>query len=144
MPEIKLTPDELRYIALLQDLTGVTVRDCIIDGNTNTVIYIVNPGEAGIAVGREGINVKRLREILGKNIEIVEWADTLEDLVKNLFLPARVLGTKLLSAANGRKILYVTVEPKDKGLAIGRGGRNVNKARLVLKRYYDIDVVTIV
>ncbi|HDD25984.1 MAG TPA: NusA-like transcription termination signal-binding factor, partial [Acidilobales archaeon] len=50
----------------------------------------------------------------------------------------------LLSAANGRKILFVTVDPRDKGLAIGKGGRNVNKARLVLKRYYDIDVVTIV
>ena len=144
MPEIKLTPEELRHMALLQDLTGVTVRDCIIDTNSNTVIYIVNPGQAGIAVGRNGVNVKRLREILNKNVEIVEWADSLEDLVKNLFLPARVLGMKLLSAANGRKILFVTVDPRDKGLAIGKGGRNVNKARLVLKRYYDIDVVTIV
>lgn len=143
MPEVKLTSEELRYIALLQDLTGVSVHDCIVSEENNTVIYIVAPGQAGLAVGKGGANVKRLSKILGKRIEVVEYADDLEGLVRNLFLPARVLNTRLVSV-NSKKVLYVTVDPKDKGVAIGKDGRNVVKARLVLKRYYDIDVVSIV
>ncbi|MEM0453563.1 MAG: NusA-like transcription termination signal-binding factor [Sulfolobales archaeon] len=144
MPEVKITSEELRYIALLQDLTGVSVNDCVVDEEGNSIIYIVSPGHAGLAVGKGGVNVKRLSKILGKRIEIVEYADNLEDLVRNIFLPARVLGTRLVTSLNGKKILYVTVDPKDKGIAIGKDGRNVTKAKLVLKRYYDIESVSIV
>ncbi|MEM4985675.1 MAG: NusA-like transcription termination signal-binding factor, partial [Sulfolobales archaeon] len=83
-------------------------------------------------------------KILGKRIEVVEWADNLEDFVKNLFLPARVLGTSLMKLKDGKRVLYVRVNPEDKGLAIGKGGKNVNKAKTILKRYFDIDVVSII
>ncbi len=144
MPEVKITSDELRYIALLQDLTGVSVHDCIVDEESNSIIYIVSPGQAGLAVGKGGINVKRLSKILGKRVEVIEYADNLEDLVRNIFLPARVLSTRLVTSLNGKKVLYVAVDPKDKGVAIGKDGRNVAKAKLVLKRYYDIESVSIV
>ncbi len=141
---VKLTSEELRFMALLHDVTGVSARDCIIDPNTNTIIFIVPPGTAGLAVGSKGHNVKRLSKILGRRIEVVEWADDLEGLVKNIFLPARVLGITLNKTPDGRRVLYVKVDPRDKGIAIGKQGRNVNKAKLILKRYFNIDVVSIV
>ncbi|MCD6340462.1 MAG: NusA-like transcription termination signal-binding factor [Desulfurococcales archaeon] len=141
---VKITGEELRYMALLHDITGVSAKDCIIDEEDGTIIFIVPPGQAGIAVGAKGRNVRRISKILGRRIEIVEWADTLEDFVKNLFLPARVLGINLNKTPDGRKVLYVRVDPHDKGIAIGKNGRNVHKARLVLKRYYGVDVVSIV
>ncbi len=142
MPEnIVITEKELRYMSLLNDITGVSARDCIIDEENGTIIFVVPPGQAGIAVGYKGRNVKRLSKILGKRIEIVEWADSLEDLVKNLFLPARVIAINLNRTPDGRRILYVKVNPSDRGVAIGKNGRNVRKARLILKRYYGIDVV---
>ncbi|MCX8184301.1 MAG: NusA-like transcription termination signal-binding factor [Sulfolobales archaeon] len=144
MSEIKLSNEELRYMALFSDVTGVDVRDCIIDSDSSAIVFIVPPGKAGLAIGNRGTNVKRLSKILGKRIEVIEWADNLEDFVKNLFLPARVLGTSLMKLKDSRKILYVRVNPEDKGLAIGKSGRNVNKARTILKRYFDIDVVSIV
>jgi len=140
---VKLTAEELRYIALLSDITGVSAKDCIIDDDTGTIVFVVPPGQAGLAVGAKGRNVKRLSKILGRRVEIVEWADTLEDFVKNIFLPARVLGIRLNKMPDGRKVLYVRVAPEDRGIAIGRGGRNVAKAKLILKRYYDIDVVSV-
>jgi len=140
---VKLTADELKYIALLNDITGITAKDCIVDEESNTLIYIVPPGTAGLAVGAKGKNVKQLSKILGRRIEIVEWADSLEDFVKNLFLPARVVSIKLNKLKDGKKVLQVKVMPEDKGLAIGKNGRNVNKVRVILKRYYDIDVVSV-
>ena len=141
---VKLTMEELRYMSLFQDITGVAPRDCIIDEERNTIIFIVGPGQSGQAIGRRGSNVRHLSRLLGKNIEVVEWAENFEDFVKNIFMPARVLNVKLITSVAGKKILYVAVDPKDKGIAIGRNGKNVAKARLVLKRYYGIDNVVIV
>jgi N utilization substance protein A len=140
---VKLTGDELKYIALLGDITGVTARDCVIDDETNTIIFIVPPGTAGLVVGFKGRNVKQLAKMLGRRVEIVEWADTLEDFVKNLFLPARVIGVRLNKLKDGKKVLLIKVSPEDKGIAIGKNGKNVNKARKILKRYYDIDSITV-
>ena len=140
---VKLTMEELRFMTLFQDVTGVTPKDCIVDDARNTILFIVDAGKLGQAVGRRGSNVRQLSKLLGKNIEIIEWADNLEDFVKNLFMPARVLGSKLVTHPN-KKVLYVMVDPKDKGIAIGKNGRNVAKARIVLKRYFDIDNVVIV
>ncbi|RLG86669.1 MAG: NusA-like transcription termination signal-binding factor [Thermoprotei archaeon] len=141
---VKITLSELRYMTLFQDLTGAVPKDCIVDNERNTIIFVVGPGEAGIAIGRRGVNVKHLSRLLGKNIEVVEWADNLEDFVKNIFMPARVLKVRLVTTPRGRKTVFVTVDPKDKGLAIGRNGKNVAKARLLLKRYHGIDNVVIV
>lgn len=142
MVDIRLTAEEMRYMALLQDLTGAIARDCIVDNENNRVIFLVRPGDAGKAIGRRGANINRLRRLLGKEIEVVEFADDLESLVKNLFAPARILSVRV-AQRNGKKILYVTVDPSDKGRAIGKGGRKVSVARIVLKRYYDIDEIKI-
>jgi N utilization substance protein A len=140
---VKLTSEELRYIALLGDVTGVSAKDCIIDENSGTIIYIVPPGQAGIAVGAKGKNVKRLSKIVGKRIEVVEWADSLEDFVKNIFMPARVLKIRLNKMPDGRRVLYVKVDPEDRGIAIGKNGRNVAKAKAILERYYNITSISI-
>jgi len=145
MPEkIKLTEREMKYIALFQDVTGASVRDCIIDDENNRIIFLVKPGEVGLAIGKGGVNIKRLRRLLDKDIEVVEYAEKLEELAANALMPARVKGVKLVRTSNGRRIVYVTVDPKDKGIAIGKGGRNVSKAKLILKRYFDVDSVIIV
>jgi N utilization substance protein A len=38
-------------------------------------------------------------------------------------------------------LAYVEVSNKDKGLAIGRNGKNIEKVKLVAKRHHDIDDV---
>jgi len=143
VPEIKLTAEEMRYIALFQDLTRATVRDCIIDESENRIIFLVKPGDMGLAIGRNGINIKRLKKLLGRNIEVVEYADTVEKLAKNALAPARVLNVKVLQTPMGKKKVIVTVDPQDKGIAIGKAGRNVARARMILKRYFDIDSVIV-
>ncbi|AWR99501.1 NusA-like transcription termination signal-binding factor [Metallosphaera hakonensis] len=142
MPEIKLTPEEMRYMSLFQDVTRVTVRDCIIDEEGNRIIFLVDPDNMGMAIGKGGINIKKLKKIIGKDIEVVAYSDNLEDLIKNLMSPARVRSVKTIDS-NSRKTVHVTVDPQDKAIAIGRAGRNVTRAKIILKRYMDIDSVII-
>jgi len=143
VPTIRLTEEEMRYIALFESLTGATTKDCVYDPQMNRLIFLVKPGQVGLAVGRNGIKVKRLRQLLGKNIEVVEYAETPEELIKNSLFPAKVRAVKITKTSDGRKIAIVTVDPAYKGLAIGKDGRNISRARILVKRYFDIDNVII-
>lgn len=142
-PQIKLTPEEFRYMALLHELTGVHVRDCILDEENNRIIFLVNPDEVGRAVGPRGLYVQKLRRLLGKNIEIVGFSDDLEEQVRYALAPARIKEVRITNRPGGKKIVYVSVEPSDKGMAIGKGGKNVARARIILRRYHGIDTVII-
>jgi len=142
-PQVKITPDEFRYMALLNELTGATVRDCIVDEENNRVIFLVSPEDVGKAIGPKGFFVQRLKRILNKNIEIVGYSDNLDEQVKYALAPARIKEVKLATRPDGSKVLYVAVDPADKGIAIGKNGKNVQRARLILKRHFDIDSVVI-
>ncbi|RLE82246.1 MAG: NusA-like transcription termination signal-binding factor [Thermoprotei archaeon] len=144
MPDIKLTDREMRYIALFESVTNTVVMDCIVDDERSRIIFLIKPGQAGLAVGKNGINIKRLREILNKDIEVVEYADNPEQLLRNCLYPAKVKAVKITKTADNKKIAVVLVPPSDKGLAIGKEGRNVTRARVIAKRYFDIEKIIIV
>ena len=137
---IKLSMEEMRLIALFENITGATANDCIID--SDRVIFIAKAGEMGLAIGKGGKNINMLRKMTGKPIEVVEFADTVEGLVKSCLAPAKVKEVRITERPD-RKIVVVEVEPKDKALAIGKNGRTIDKTRMLAKRYYQIDHVQI-
>ena len=137
---IKLNMEEMRLIALFENITGATANDCVIDADR--IIFIAKAGEMGLAIGKGGKNINMLRKMTGKPIEVVEFADTVEGLVKNCLAPAKVKEVRITERPD-RKIVVVEVEPKDKALAIGKNGRTIDKTRMLAKRYYQIDHVQI-
>jgi len=137
---IKLSMEEMRLIALFENITGATANDCIID--SDRIIFIAKAGEMGLAIGKGGKNINALRKMTGKPIEVVEFADTVEGLVKSCLAPAKIKEVRITERPD-RKIVVVEVEPKDKALAIGKNGRTIDKTRMLAKRYYQIDHVQI-
>jgi len=137
---IKLSMEEMRLIALFENITGATANDCVID--SDRIIFIAKAGEMGLAIGKGGKNINALRKMTGKPIEVVEFADTVEGLVKSCLAPAKVKEIRITERPD-RKIVVVEVEPKDKALAIGKNGRTIDKTRMLAKRYYQIDHVQI-
>jgi len=59
MSGIKITADEMRYIALFESISGASVKDCIIDEEQGRAIFIVNMGQVGVAIGKGGRNIQR-------------------------------------------------------------------------------------
>ncbi|MDH5815568.1 MAG: NusA-like transcription termination signal-binding factor [Candidatus Nezhaarchaeota archaeon] len=143
MPNIRLSDEEMRYITLFESISGATAKDCIIDNNTNRIIFVIKKGEMGMAIGKNGINIKRATKLIGRPVEVVESGDTPEELIKNALFPAKVHAVKITRDAFGRLVAHVAVDPKDKGLAIGREGMRIQRARLLAKRYFDIDAVIV-
>jgi N utilization substance protein A len=141
--KIKLTSDEMKYIALFESMTGATARDCIIDEKMGRIIFLTKPGEMGLAIGKGGRNINMLKRMTGKQIEVVEYSDSPEKLIRNSLSPANVKEIRLTEKSD-KKIAVVEVDPKDKSVAIGKNGRNIEKARMLAKRYFQIDHVIII
>ncbi len=144
MPAIRLTDEELRYASLFEKITGITPRDIIQDPQYNRIIFVVDKNFAPIAVGKDGVNIRKLRELIGKDVEVVEYGETPEELIRNCLYPARVLYVKIMRIPNDGTMATAVVPAEDKGKAIGRQGRNINRARLLAKRYFNIDRVRVI
>lgn len=141
--KIKLTSEEMRYIALFESVTKATVVDCLIDDKTNRLIFVTKQGDMGLAIGRGGRNINMLRKMFGRPVEVVEYGETPEELIRNSLSPAKIRNVRM-AARPDKKIMVVEVEPKYKALAIGKNGRTIEKTRMLAKRYFQVDHVLIV
>jgi N utilization substance protein A len=140
---IKITCDEMRYIALFENISGASVKDCIIDEEQGRAIFIVNQGQVGVAIGRGGRNIHTLEKMTGKKHEIIEYSEDPVQFIKNALKPAAVREVRITERTDGKTIAVVTVNPKDKGIAIGKNGKNAERLRFLAKRYFNIQNVSI-
>ncbi|TMI27099.1 NusA-like transcription termination signal-binding factor [Candidatus Bathyarchaeota archaeon] len=95
-PKIKLTSEEMKYMALFESITGATTQDCVIDEKLGRIIFVAKQGDMGLAIGKGGKNINTLRRMTSRQIEVVEYAE-----------------------------------------------RTIDKTRLLVKRYFDIDHVVV-
>ena len=141
-PKIRLTSDEMRYIALFESITGATANDCVIDDDNDRIIFVTKKGDMGLAIGKGGKNINTLRKMVGRYVEVVEHGDTVDDLIRNSLAPARIREIRITEKPE-KKIVVIEVESRDKALAIGKNGRTIDKTRMLAKRYFQIDNVLI-
>ena len=89
---VRLGREEMDLIKLFTAITGVNTLDCCIlheeelDGTINDrIVFMVNSRDLSKSVGKNGINVKKLKEKLSKNIDIIAFSKDLEssNFVKN-------------------------------------------------------------
>jgi transcription termination/antitermination protein NusA len=83
MTEIAFDNETIGYIRLFEERTGARVRDCL--EAEDKLVFLVYPGEVHKAVGPGGVLVDRLKGMLKKEIQVVEWADDPELLARNIF-----------------------------------------------------------
>jgi N utilization substance protein A len=141
---IKFTNTEMKHIALFESISGASVKDCIVDEEHGRVIFIVKEGDIGAAIGKGGRNIRLLEKMTGKKHEIIEHSEDPVQFIKNVLKPAVVKEVRITKRSDGKTIAVVTVNPRDKGVAIGKNGRNAERLRFLVKRYFQIQNVSIV
>jgi N utilization substance protein A len=130
-------------MSLFQSITSVTSRDCVVDDKMDRVIFIVNKGQMGLAIGKGGATIRQLQNVVAKKVELVEYSDDASDFVRNILNPQMVNEVKITQRTDGSKQAVVLVDAKRKGVVVGKEGRNAEKARLLAKRYFQISNVLI-
>ncbi len=131
-------------MSLFQSITSATARDCIVDEKMDRVIFVVNKGQMGLAIGKGGATIKQLQNVVAKKVELVEFSDDAAEFIRNMLNSDMVSEVKINERMDGTKQAIVVVDAKKKGAVVGREGRNAEKARLLAKRYFQITSVLIV
>ncbi|MDY6964960.1 MAG: NusA-like transcription termination signal-binding factor [Halobacteriota archaeon] len=142
MSEFRLTTDGMRYIALFEALTGAVAMDCVVDDENERLIFVIKSGHMGMAIGKKGSNINRVKDSIKRSVEIVEYSDDASEFVGNLFLPTKIKNVEMVDK-KGKLFAYVDVQAKDKGIAIGKNGRNIQKAKILAQRHHSINDVYI-
>lgn len=135
---VTLSAEELRLVTLFESETEAVARDCLVDDER--VVFVIASGEMGQAIGAGGDHVKRVERKLGKSVRLVEDATRAEDFVANALAPAAVYNVTV-SDGEETTVAYAEVADDDRGAAIGKDGQNIETARRLAKRHFDIDEI---
>ncbi|MDT7885974.1 MAG: NusA-like transcription termination signal-binding factor [Thermoproteota archaeon] len=141
---INLSNTELEFLNIFELTTSVKAKDCIIDDNFNRVIFLVEPKYVGLAIGKNGENVQLLKKIIKRDTEIIPYYEDPIELIKSCFSPFEIQDVKIITNPKGNKYALVYVDPEIKAKVIGYKGKNVGRARIISKRYFEISNVIVV
>ena len=134
MGRFKLDQETWGLTSLMEKLTHARVKDCIKD---NDVIYfIVDRGEMGKALGKNGSKVKKVEQEVGKKVKLIEYNPEVTEFVKNIISPIKVNEITLVDGA----VQIQDPNRKTKSLLIGRDGKNLDITKRAVRRFFDVDV----
>ncbi len=137
MARIKYDMDLMKYISLFESLTNTKLKDCV---SNEKLLFIVQEGQIGKAVGKQGINVKKIEGILKKEIRIVEFSENLVQFIQNMIYPLRAANIE-----EDQGIVTITgPDTKTKGLMIGREAKNLNHLKDIVKRHFSVEDIKVV
>jgi len=132
---VTLSNDEIKCIALFEQVTGAAVEDCVLE--PDRMVFIVKEGEMGRAIGKGGSTINRIREMFKKHVDVFEAAESMEGFVRHLFSGVELRELKVLGQEK-EKTVQIEVSPKDRGAVIGRNGDRIKLARALMERRYSV------
>jgi N utilization substance protein A len=142
MVKLKLNGDEIGCISTFQKLTNATARDCLINED-ETITFVFGKEHMGLAIGKNGSHIKEASNVFKKDVTVVEYSEDPVKFIKNVMYPIRPK-TINIEGKNSKKVAKISVDKKDRSLAIGSRGRNIHKLNKIVSRHHNIDDVKII
>jgi len=134
---MKLTLESINFINLFEKITRARVKDCIIEDKK--LIFIVNDQDLSKAIGKDGLNVKKIKNLTKKDIQIIGFSEDIVKFVSNLIYPNKADEIKF-----DDKIVNILVKDNViKGKIYGRDKSNLKRMNEITKRYFDVDNIKI-
>ena len=129
---MKITYDanSMKLMSMFESLTGAKVKDCF--DNKGAVVFVVDEGNIGKALGKGAANVRRIEGMLKKRIRIIEFNPDITKFVKNVIMPNKA---KDITYNEGT----VTIVPEDsqsRGYLIGRAAEVLRSNEKIAQRYF--------
>ena len=135
MAKITFDATTLKTMALFEEVTGARLKDFV----PSDMIFIIEAGDMGRAIGKNASNVKRVEMLLKKPISLIEFSDNISQFIKNLVHPADVLSVENEEG-------NITIRPRDarsKGMIFGRDRSKLTLIKEVLKRHFAVKDVRV-
>ena len=140
MSDIFLSNEDMQCINMASNITKTHILDCL--SLDDRIIFIVQKGQLGAAIGIKARNLEKLRNLFKKTIKFVEFDPEEEKFIYNLFKPYKI-NKVVLEGEKNSLIAKVEVEIADKSKIIGKSGRNIEIIRKLAQRHHSIKDVQI-
>ncbi len=123
---------DMRYLNLFSRITRINTRHCI---KYNNALIFCLPKEFVIrAVGREGENIRRLSEILGRRVRIIPMPRGLQDARGFIQTIVKPVIFRDLEITNNEIIM--NAGSQNKAALIGRNKRRLLEMQQIVKDYF--------
>lgn len=136
---IKYNLATLGFVNVFESLTKAKVKDCFLDDNNKQLIFIVEEGEMGKAIGKGGEKIKVVGQALKKNIKVIEFKNDVVKFIENIIYP---LKSKIYITDSN----IVNIEAQsvmDRGIIIGRDKKNLKKIKDMINKYFNITEIKV-
>ncbi|MFT4308667.1 MAG: NusA-like transcription termination signal-binding factor [Candidatus Woesearchaeota archaeon] len=130
----KYDQQTMQLISMFEQMTGSKLRDCF--AIEDLQVFVVEKGQIGRAVGRNGANVKKLATALKSKIKIIEHSNDITQFIANTVHPIK---PKRVEFDDELKIALIT--PPDllsRGLLIGRQAIKLRETEKIIQRFFDV------
>lgn len=132
MIQLKYDASLMKYFSVFEDTTKVTVKDCFY--SNDRLIFFVPKGKAKIAVGKQGSNVKKLKDLLNKDIKVVEFSKDPLDLVRNTVFP---LKPKKIEFNEDKSIINISFKSfRERRQLLDNNQEKLNLVKEIVKRHH--------
>ena len=137
---ITLSDEARRAIGVFERETDAHAVDCLLE--TETAVFVVPPDEMATAIGPGGKTVEALERRLDARVVLVEDAERAEPFVANALAPAAIYDVHIETDGDDR-VAVASVDPDDMGVAIGREGERIERARQLANRHFELTDVRV-
>ena len=129
-------------MGLFETVTGAVVKDCIVEDDC--VTFVIKEGDMGLAIGKGGINVKKVEDAIGRKVDLLEFSRDPIQFTKNLLHPIKPKNAYVSQKSSGLRVLNLQLEPKDRKMICAKGKQRLEAIKFHLLRHHhaidDIEV----
>lgn len=130
--------DAIRKINVFEEITGVEVRDCIID--EETAYFVVPEDKVGMAVGKGGSTIQKVQDNLDMEVRVYGYSQDIEAFVRNI-VPTDINSVEV--EEDGDRVAVIHVDGNQRSRVVGKGGETVDTVKRFLGKEFDIDEVRV-
>jgi transcription termination/antitermination protein NusA len=129
----------MKFISVFETMTRTNVKDCF-ENKNKQLVFIVESGQIGRAIGKNASNVKRIEAMLKKKIRIVEFNEDVSEFIRNLIYPLDVQEITIMDG----EMTIAGGDTKTKGLLMGRNLQNLHETQSIVNRYFNIKSIKVI
>ena len=152
--KVKIDRKAMELMSLFNNISGAIIKDCLIfqnqesmDESKQVIIFLVKKEDVGKAIGKAGEHVKDLMSKLQKKIDVIPFSEDLNQFIHFILNTSKnsikVQSIEIKENKNQKKTVIISVNPQDRGKAIGKDGSMIRKIKTLVIRHYDVDNVII-
>jgi NusA-like KH domain protein len=131
----------MRYINLFERVARVSTTNCFV--YNNVIIFAVPKELVSKAVGKDGINVRRLGETLRRKIKVIAIANPEDDEGMKKFISDIVSPIEFNKVEIKDNQVTINAGRQSKAALIGRGRQREKELNDILKNYFKIQKLRI-